>query len=243
MVQSSAILSHCLWSILLVREHLKRNDVNNVNQTKSKFSYGGVDLEREYVVDFKPFFFFFFFLSFFLSFCLYFFLSFSHADILSRGSRTRTNLTFLFTSFLSPPLISLAQHPFIVDLVYAFQTGGKLYLILEYLSGGELFMHLEREGIFMEDTAWWVNRTKSCLWHVAIVLCGLVYLFWWKLAGLNFLFFLSFYSICDTYRYVYSYQYLFIFIFLFMGDVWFYCQVFHFLCISFSSDIFLNKTL
>jgi p70 ribosomal S6 kinase len=45
------------------------------------------------------------------------------------------------------------QHPFICDLIYAFQTGGKLYLILEYLSGGELFMHLEREGIFMEDTA------------------------------------------------------------------------------------------
>ena len=48
------------------------------------------------------------------------------------------------------------QHPFIVDLMYAFQTGGKLYLILEYLPGGELFMQLEREGIFMEDTAWWV---------------------------------------------------------------------------------------
>ena len=45
------------------------------------------------------------------------------------------------------------KHPFIVDLIYAFQTGGKLYLILEYLSGGELFMRLEREGIFMEDTA------------------------------------------------------------------------------------------
>lgn len=27
------------------------------------------------------------------------------------------------------------RHPFIVDLLYAFQTGGKLYLILEYLSG------------------------------------------------------------------------------------------------------------
>ena len=36
--------------------------------------------------------------------------------------------------------------------MYAFQTKGKLYLILEYLSGGELFMHLEREGIFLEDT-------------------------------------------------------------------------------------------
>lgn len=48
----------------------------------------------------------------------------------------------------------LLQHPFIVELVYAFQTEGKLYLILEYLSGGELFMHLEREGIFLEDTTW-----------------------------------------------------------------------------------------
>jgi serine/threonine protein kinase len=45
------------------------------------------------------------------------------------------------------------QNPFIVDLIYAFQTDGKLYLILEYLSGGELFMQLEREGIFMEDMA------------------------------------------------------------------------------------------
>ena len=40
-----------------------------------------------------------------------------------------------------------------MDLIYAFQTGEKLYLILEYLCGGELFMQLEREGIFMEDTA------------------------------------------------------------------------------------------
>ena len=45
------------------------------------------------------------------------------------------------------------KHPFIVDLIYAFQTDGKLYLILEYLSGGELFMQLEREGILMEDHA------------------------------------------------------------------------------------------
>ncbi|XP_064460482.1 ribosomal protein S6 kinase beta-1-like isoform X2 [Ornithodoros turicata] len=50
-------------------------------------------------------------------------------------------------------ILEVVKHPFIVDLIYAFQTGGKLYLILEYLSGGELFMHLEREGIFLEDTA------------------------------------------------------------------------------------------
>uniref|UniRef100_A0A914DK56 Ribosomal protein S6 kinase n=1 Tax=Acrobeloides nanus TaxID=290746 RepID=A0A914DK56_9BILA len=50
-------------------------------------------------------------------------------------------------------ILEAVKSTFICDLRYAFQTGGKLYLILEYLSGGELFMHLEREGIFMEDTA------------------------------------------------------------------------------------------
>jgi p70 ribosomal S6 kinase len=50
-------------------------------------------------------------------------------------------------------ILEAVKHPFIVDLMYAFQTDGKLYLIMEYLSGGELFMHLEREGIFLEDTA------------------------------------------------------------------------------------------
>jgi p70 ribosomal S6 kinase len=50
-------------------------------------------------------------------------------------------------------ILEAVKHPFIVDLKYAFQTGGKLYLIMEYLSGGELFMHLEREGIFLEDVA------------------------------------------------------------------------------------------
>uniref|UniRef100_A0A8C6MCS9 Ribosomal protein S6 kinase n=1 Tax=Nothobranchius furzeri TaxID=105023 RepID=A0A8C6MCS9_NOTFU len=33
-------------------------------------------------------------------------------------------------------ILEEVKHPFIVDLIYAFQTGGKLYLILEYLSGG-----------------------------------------------------------------------------------------------------------
>jgi hypothetical protein len=33
-----------------------------------------------------------------------------------------------------------------VNLKYAFQTGGKLYLILNYLPGGELFTFLEKEG-------------------------------------------------------------------------------------------------
>ncbi|CAB0027895.1 unnamed protein product [Trichogramma brassicae] len=50
-------------------------------------------------------------------------------------------------------ILEAVKHPFIVDLIYAFQTGGKLYLILEYMCGGELFHHLNDEGVFLEDTA------------------------------------------------------------------------------------------
>lgn len=64
-------------------------------------------------------------------------------------------------------ILEEVKHPFIVDLIYAFQTKGKLYLILEYLSGGELFMHLEREGIFMEDTAcFYVAEITLALEHL-----------------------------------------------------------------------------
>ena len=48
------------------------------------------------------------------------FLSFIH----------RTN-----SMLISPCIFFLFQFPFIVDLKYAFQTDGKLYLILQYLSG------------------------------------------------------------------------------------------------------------
>ncbi|XP_051541960.1 ribosomal protein S6 kinase beta-1 isoform X1 [Myxocyprinus asiaticus] len=64
-------------------------------------------------------------------------------------------------------ILEEVKHPFIVDLMYAFQTGGKLYLILEYLSGGELFTQLEREGIFMEDTAcFYLAEISMALGHL-----------------------------------------------------------------------------
>ncbi|GFY77115.1 ribosomal protein S6 kinase beta-1 [Trichonephila inaurata madagascariensis] len=50
-------------------------------------------------------------------------------------------------------ILEAIKHPFIVDLYYAFQTGRKLYLILEFLSGGELFMYLEKEVMLLEESA------------------------------------------------------------------------------------------
>lgn len=71
-------------------------------------------------------------------------------------------------------ILESIKHPFIVDLIYAFQTGGKLYLILEYLPGGELFMHLEREGIFPEETAcFYLAEITLALEHLHS--CGIIY--------------------------------------------------------------------
>lgn len=48
-------------------------------------------------------------------------------------------------------ILQKIQHPFIVSLHYAFQTKDKLYMILDYVNGGELFFHLKKEGRFNEN--------------------------------------------------------------------------------------------
>jgi len=45
------------------------------------------------------------------------------------------------------------NHPFIVKLHYAFQTEFKLYFVLDYAAGGELFFHLSRMKKFPEHMA------------------------------------------------------------------------------------------
>jgi len=45
-------------------------------------------------------------------------------------------------------ILQKIQHPFIVKLYYAFQTEDKLYMVLEYVNGGELFFHLKSSGRF-----------------------------------------------------------------------------------------------
>ncbi|ATY59414.1 serine/threonine-protein kinase psk1 [Cordyceps militaris CM01] len=50
-------------------------------------------------------------------------------------------------------LESVNRHPFVVKLFYAFQDHEKLYLILEYGQGGELFTHLSTEKMFSETVA------------------------------------------------------------------------------------------
>ncbi|XP_033329616.2 ribosomal protein S6 kinase alpha-5 isoform X2 [Megalopta genalis] len=48
-------------------------------------------------------------------------------------------------------LEAVRDSPFLVTLHYAFQTDAKLHLILDYVSGGELFTHLYQREHFTED--------------------------------------------------------------------------------------------
>ncbi|XP_053604278.1 ribosomal protein S6 kinase 2 beta [Plodia interpunctella] len=58
-------------------------------------------------------------------------------------------------------------HPFIVKLHYAFQTAGKLYLILDFLRGGDLFSRLSKEVMFTEeDVKFYLAELALALEHV-----------------------------------------------------------------------------
>lgn len=50
-------------------------------------------------------------------------------------------------------LLKNVHHPFLVGLHYSFQTADKLYFVLDYVNGGELFFHLQRERTFPESRA------------------------------------------------------------------------------------------
>lgn len=50
-------------------------------------------------------------------------------------------------------VLGKVNHPFIVGLNMAFQTSDKLFFVLDYCSGGELFFHLGKVGRFPEPRA------------------------------------------------------------------------------------------
>jgi len=64
-------------------------------------------------------------------------------------------------------VLQSAEHPFLVRMYYSFQTADRLYFVMDYINGGELFYHMQREGKFSEE------RSK---FYTAEIVCGLTYL-------------------------------------------------------------------
>ncbi|KAI9464927.1 AGC/Akt protein kinase [Lactarius psammicola] len=65
------------------------------------------------------------------------------AHIVDRGEITHTLAERL--------VLSRVTNPFIVPLKFSFQSEQKLYLVLAFVNGGELFHHLQREQKFNEE--------------------------------------------------------------------------------------------
>ncbi|CAG9856477.1 unnamed protein product [Phyllotreta striolata] len=66
------------------------------------------------------------------------------------------------------------EHPFIVKLHYAFQTEGKLYLVLDFLRGGDLFSRLSKEVMFTEeDVKFYLAELALALNHLHTL--GIIY--------------------------------------------------------------------
>jgi serine/threonine protein kinase len=47
-------------------------------------------------------------------------------------------------TFTERAILAKMKHPFIVPLKYAFQNEKKVYLVMKYCPGGELFFHLHQ---------------------------------------------------------------------------------------------------
>ena len=54
-------------------------------------------------------------------------------------------LTLLFYSLAERDILEKVKNPYIVGLHYAFQTETKLYFVIDFLNGGELFTYLRKD--------------------------------------------------------------------------------------------------
>jgi serine/threonine protein kinase len=61
--------------------------------------------------------------------------------------------------------VATRHHPNIVSLLDAFLTADKLYLVLEYCAGGELFEHLAGEGPYSESQASEIIKQMAHVLH------------------------------------------------------------------------------
>ena len=53
-------------------------------------------------------------------------------------------------TFVERNVLRKVRHPFVCGLHFAFQTKGKVYLVMDFLNGGQIFYHLKRQTMFGE---------------------------------------------------------------------------------------------
>lgn len=59
-------------------------------------------------------------------------------------------------------ILSMVTHPFVVNLIAAFQDERRVVMVLEYVNGGELFSYLRQEGRLPIDSARFYSAEIVC---------------------------------------------------------------------------------
>ena len=68
------------------------------------------------------------------------------------------------TVFTERNILVKVKHPFIVELVSAFQSESKFYLVMEYASGGELFTYVKRRRVLsVQDARFYIAEVALAL--------------------------------------------------------------------------------
>lgn len=70
--------------------------------------------------------------------------------VLKKGDASPSNISQIVTE---RRVLRRAKHPFISQLKFAFQSQSRLYLVTEYLGGGELLAQIRKVGHFSESKA------------------------------------------------------------------------------------------
>lgn len=68
------------------------------------------------------------------------------------------------STLLEKDILQKADHPFLVGMEFVFQTDLKIFFVMKFVRGGELFMHLRKARQFSEE------RTKFYSLTVAMAL-------------------------------------------------------------------------
>lgn len=73
--------------------------------------------------------------------------------VISKRLLNRKSMAYVENMHAERNILIRVRHPFVVMMHASFQTKFKLFIVMDFLAGGELFLRLGREGIFLEKTA------------------------------------------------------------------------------------------
>jgi serum/glucocorticoid-regulated kinase 2 len=65
------------------------------------------------------------------------------------------------STMLEKEILLKADHPFLVGMEYVFQTETKIFFVMKFVRGGELFMHLRKARQFSEKRAKFYSLTVA----------------------------------------------------------------------------------